>query len=217
MLLIPATIVPLSANQEETQIYIEDKEERESGFYREDGYPKDTKDRPAINPDFYPDRSCDLKWELKCIPGSAQGCFGSLRGYNNGEMNVCTPIGCPEGYHDNYEWEDNICYSNDSKECQEEWILIKGAYGDSCEPPGRACEHPENRDQDPCIEYCGENLDNSSCDPGKRAENDTIRDMSCDGVLKPYLVDLPKLEEDECYSTCEMPNGRLVCDIEKIG
>jgi hypothetical protein len=40
----------------------------------------------------------DLKWELKCIPGSEQKC-SDLRGYDNGEMNVCTPIGCPDGYH----------------------------------------------------------------------------------------------------------------------
>ena len=117
---------------EQTQTYVGDEEERESGFYREDGYPRDTKNRPAINPDFAPDRSCDLKWELKCIPGSEQTCL-DIDGYNNGEMNVCTPIGCPDGYHDNFEWENNICYSNEI-DCQDGWILVKGAYGDTCEP-----------------------------------------------------------------------------------
>jgi hypothetical protein len=133
MLLIPITIVPVSANQEETQTYIDGKEGRESGFYRDDGYSKDTKDRPAINPDFAPDRSCDLKWELKCIPGSEQGCFGDLRGYNNGEMNVCTPIGCLEGYHNIFDDEDNICHSNEI-DCPNDWPLVKTEYGDTCEP-----------------------------------------------------------------------------------
>jgi hypothetical protein len=54
-----------------------------------------------------------------------------------------------------------------------------------------------------------------ACNPEIRAEKDTIRDMSCDGVLKPYLVDLPKLDDDECYGTCEMQSTGLACDIEK--
>ena len=57
ILLIPTTIVPVSASQEEpeqTQVRIE--EEVESGFYRDDGYPKDA-ENDAINPDFAPDRS----------------------------------------------------------------------------------------------------------------------------------------------------------------
>jgi len=133
MMLVSSTTTYVSASQEkpeQTQIYVE--EEIESGFYRDDGFPKDTKDRPAINPDFAPDRSCDLKWELKCIPGTEQKC-SDLRGYNNGEMNVCTPIGCPDGYHNNFEWEDNVCYSNEI-DCQDDWVLVKGAYGDTCEP-----------------------------------------------------------------------------------
>ena len=28
-------------------------------------------------------------------------------------MNVCGPIGCPEGYHNMFDWEDNVCYSNE--------------------------------------------------------------------------------------------------------
>ena len=39
---------------EQTQIYVNDEENEL--FYREDGYPMDTKNRPAINPDFAPDR-----------------------------------------------------------------------------------------------------------------------------------------------------------------
>ncbi len=111
MLVLTTTYVSASQEKpEQTQVLIE--EEIESGFYRDDGFPKATKDRPAINPDFAPDESCDLKWELKCIPGREQSCF-ELEGYNNFEGNVCTPIGCPEGDHDIFEDEDNICYSND--------------------------------------------------------------------------------------------------------
>ncbi len=106
------------------------EEERESGFYREDGFPKDTEDRPAINPDFAPDESCDFKWELKCIPGSEQSCF-ELEGYNNFEGNVCTPIGCPEGYHDIFDDEDNICHSNE-KDCPNNMVLAEKEFGMQC-------------------------------------------------------------------------------------
>ena len=132
--MLVSTTTYVSASQEkpeQTQIYVNDEEERESGFYREDGFPKDTEDRPAINPDFAPDESCDLKWELKCIPGREQSCF-DLEGYNNFEGNVCTPIGCPEGYHDVFDDEDNICHSNE-KECpQNGMVLAERKYGDSC-------------------------------------------------------------------------------------
>jgi hypothetical protein len=141
MLLIPTSIS--YASQEETQIYVGDGE---SAFYREDGYTKDTENRPAINPDFAPDRSCDLKWELKCIPGSEQSCL-DIEGYNNGEMNVCTPIGCPEGYHDNYEDEDNICHSNE-KECPQDLVLVKDEYGDTCKPEGMNVNTSINSDGD---------------------------------------------------------------------
>jgi hypothetical protein len=133
LLLIPTSTVFASEEKpepepEQTQTYVGG----DSKWYREDGYPRNTENRPAINPDFAPDRSCDLKWELKCIPGSEQQC-SDLRGYDNGEMNVCTPIGCPDGYHGNFEWEDNVCYSNEI-DCQDDWVLVEGAYGTSCEP-----------------------------------------------------------------------------------
>jgi hypothetical protein len=215
LLFVATTVsnVHISASEEkpeQTQIYVGDGV---NGFYRDDGYPIDTELRPAINPDFAPDESCDLKWELKCIPGSEQQC-NEIEGYNNGEMNVCTPKGCPNGYHDNFEWEDNICYSNEQGCANEGFILIAKERGMTCEPP-YLCEEPDKRGQDSCIEYCDENPDENACDPQVRAEKDAIRNMSCDGILKPYLVDLPKLEEDECYGTCEMPNRQLVCDIEK--
>lgn len=147
----------VSASQEEpeqTQVRIE--EERESGFYRDDGFPKATEDRPAINPDFAPDENCDLKWELKCIPGSQQNCFDDLEGYNNGEMNVCTLIGCPEGYHDNFEWEDNVCYSNDEGCQSDDYILVEREdedRNDTCGPLYYYCDEEEVRNEDFCIEY----------------------------------------------------------------
>ena len=130
--LLGTSQLAVAGQQEETQVYVKEKREIESGFYHDDGYPRDTKNRPTINPDFAPDRSCDLVWELKCIPGSEQQCR-DLRGYDNGEMDVCTPIGCPDGYHDIFEWEDNVCYSNEI-DCPNDWILAKDAYGKTCEP-----------------------------------------------------------------------------------
>jgi hypothetical protein len=99
VMMLVSTTTYVSASQEkpeQTQVLIEEEIDL---LYRDDGFPKATKDRPAINPDFAPDESCDLKWELKCIPGREQSCF-ELEGYNNFEGNVCTPIGCPEGDHD---------------------------------------------------------------------------------------------------------------------
>ena len=109
--------------------------ERESGFYRENGSViSNTKERPAINPDFAPDRSCDLKWELKCIPGREQSCFDLGKEWGNGEMNVCTPAGCPEGYHNIAEWEDQVCYSNEI-DCPDDLVLAKSTYGEMCKEP----------------------------------------------------------------------------------
>jgi hypothetical protein len=64
------------------------EEERESGFYDEDGYPKQA-DRPAINPDFAPDYSClfDI-YQAKCIPSSEQECPEGLGGNNDDETCV---------------------------------------------------------------------------------------------------------------------------------
>jgi hypothetical protein len=125
----PAVAVGSSGEDkpEETQKFVGDPE---SQFYREDGHPEELDLRPAVNPDFDPVESCDLKWELKCIPGTEQDC---PEGYNNFEVNVCTPIGCPEGYHDYFEDEDAACYSNE-QECKYDLVLAKDEYGDSCEP-----------------------------------------------------------------------------------
>jgi hypothetical protein len=81
-------------------------EERESGFYNEDGTPSGN--RTAINPDFDPDEDCNIAYELKCIPGSEQDC---PEGFHNGEDNVCSPVKCQEGYFSVDDDETGLCYS----------------------------------------------------------------------------------------------------------
>lgn len=135
VMMLVSTTTYVSASQEkpeQTQTYVEEEKERESGFYREDGFPKDTKDRPAINPDFDPDEDCNISYELKCIPGREQSCF-ELDGYNNFEVNVCTPKGCPEGYYIMEEDEDGVCYSN-SEGCPDyaDFVLVKEPRGSMC-------------------------------------------------------------------------------------
>ena len=108
------------------------KEEKESGFYDEEGYVVDTEERPAINPNFDPDEDCDLAYELKCITGSQQKC---AEGFNNFENNVCSPIGCQEGYHDVYDDESGLCYPNEEG-CPDydDFVLIEEENGVSCVP-----------------------------------------------------------------------------------
>jgi hypothetical protein len=49
-----------------------------------------------------------------------------LEGYNNFEDNVCTPIGCPEGFR-GMDDEDNICHSNE-KDCPNNMVLADREY-----------------------------------------------------------------------------------------
>jgi hypothetical protein len=122
MLMVPN--VSASASQE-----LSEKEE-ESGFYRENGsVNSNTKERPAINPDFDPDEDCDLAYELKCIPGSQQSCF-DLEGFNNFENNVCSPIGCQEGYHSEEDDESGLCYPDDEGCRQDYYVLIEREDGE---------------------------------------------------------------------------------------
>ncbi len=110
------------------------------------------RERPAINPDFAPDEDCNIAYELKCIPGSQQSCF-DLEGFNNGDNNVCTPIACQEGYHDEYEDETGLCYPNEV-ECPDTMVLESGGkYGDSCTPLYIVCDEPEHINQDYCREW----------------------------------------------------------------
>ena len=47
-------------------------------------------------------------------------------------MNVCTPIGCPEGYHDVFDDEDNVCHSNDEECPQDGMVLVEKEFGMQC-------------------------------------------------------------------------------------
>jgi hypothetical protein len=200
---IPTTM-NVSASQEEpdeTQTYVKEERELESGFYREDGYPKDTKNRPAINPDFDPDESCDLKWELKCIPGSEQTCR-DLEGYDNGEMNVCTPRSCPEGYHNIAEWEDNVCYSND-EECPEDTFLVEKTFGMQC-----AYEVLVSTEKPEIVDPIETDRGTSACPDGYQRTDDgercQLKDVQCD--------------EEPDNSLCNGERGRegnIFCDIQQ--
>jgi hypothetical protein len=63
------------------------QEERESVMYQDNGYVKSQSNRPAINPDFDPDRSCLFDtFQLRCIPGSQQEC---PEGFGAGDPETC--------------------------------------------------------------------------------------------------------------------------------
>jgi hypothetical protein len=63
------------------------EEERESGFYNENGYVKGQNNRPQINLEFAPDESCLFDvFQLKCIPGSQQEC---PEGFGNNDPETC--------------------------------------------------------------------------------------------------------------------------------
>jgi hypothetical protein len=86
----------------------------QSGFFTERGFVVQPKsDRPAINEDFNPDRSCMFDaYQLKCIPGAEQEC---PEGFGNNDDSTCFFLhkeGCPEGYHSTDNDETGQCYSN---------------------------------------------------------------------------------------------------------
>jgi hypothetical protein len=189
------------------------EEERESGFYDEEGYVMDTELRPAINPDFDPDEDCNLAYKLKCIPGLQQKC-SDLEGFNNGENNVCTPIECNQkGYVGADEDEHGLCISYER--CENDYtgyVLIKDEA--RCAVGVDVCNEPEHSSKDYCVEFCEENPDRNACSSNELEVKSTI---FCDGKTRDYegISDLPKLEEDECYGTCEQMSKGLACDIEK--
>gem|GEM_PF-2832311 len=152
MLMVPN--VSASVNQEELS-----EKERESGFFNEDGGVKYTEDRPAINPDFDPDRDCNLAYELKCIPGSQQQCR-DLDGFHNGEDNVCSPIKCQEGYHEEEDNESGLCYPNE-EECPDDYMVLltdrPGGRNDLCAYLSSICGYDEHAKEDYCIEWREEN------------------------------------------------------------
>jgi hypothetical protein len=195
------------------------EEERESGFYDEEGYPLNTQDRPVVNPAFDPDEDCNLAYELKCLPGAEQEC---PEGWDNGEDNVCSPDGCEEGYVEADEEEHGLCNIT-YEECESgsyadnDYILIKD--DSRCALGYFVCIEPEHREKDYCIEYCDENPEKDACDSQEREKRDANAALWYDGnprgIGDDFLAQLPKLDDDKCFGTCEMPNGQLVCDVEK--
>lgn len=91
----------------------------ETGFYNEEGYVKYYRDRPAINPEFAPDRSCLFDvFQDKCVPGTDQEC---PKDFGINDAGTCFPYvfiteGCPDGYHSMDDDETGQCYPN-SEEC----------------------------------------------------------------------------------------------------
>jgi hypothetical protein len=87
-----------SSNESESE---SSSSQRQSGFFTERGFVVQPKsDRPAINEDFNPDRSCMFDaYQLRCIPGADQVC---PEGFGNNDDSTCFFFhkkGCPEGYH----------------------------------------------------------------------------------------------------------------------
>jgi hypothetical protein len=87
----------------------------QSGFFTEREFVVQPKsNRPAINEDFDPDRSCMFDaYQLKCIPGAEQEC---PEGFGNNDDSTCFFFhkeGCPEGYHSTDKDETGQCYSNE--------------------------------------------------------------------------------------------------------
>lgn len=112
-LLMPNVVLASYDDNEPREPFTE--EERESGFYHENGYAiSSQRNRPAINPDFAPDYSCLFDvYQLKCIPGSEQECPRPQFGQNDDE--TCFPYeyiteGCPKGYHSAEYDETGQCY-----------------------------------------------------------------------------------------------------------
>jgi hypothetical protein len=129
------------------------EEERESGFYDEEGYPLNTQDRPVVNPAFDPDEDCNLAYELKCLPGAEQECPD---GFHNGEDNVCSPIECQEGYITADDDETGLCIT--PEECEEynpgNYVLIETDDGtETCAALYYICDNEEHIEEEYCVEW----------------------------------------------------------------
>jgi hypothetical protein len=101
-----------SSNESESE---SSSSQRQSGFFTERGFVVQPKsDRPAINEDFNPDRSCMFDaYQLRCILGADQVC---PEGFGNNDDSTCFFFhkkGCPEGYHSTENDETGQCYSNE--------------------------------------------------------------------------------------------------------
>jgi hypothetical protein len=145
MLMVPN--VSASVSQELSE------EEKESGFYRENGSViSNTKERPAINPDFAPDEDCNLAYELKCIPGQQQEC---PEGYHHGDDVVCSPKECQEGYHGEDDDETGLCYPDEEGCSSDSMVLIEryNGKGLNCSYLGYICDEAEYSSKDYCVEW----------------------------------------------------------------
>ena len=121
--------------------------QNQSGFFTESGFVVHSKsDRPAINEDFNPDRSCMFDaYQLRCIPGAGQEC---PEGFGNNDDSTCFFLhreGCPEGYHSTDNDESGQCYSNEEgcNACatingtRHDYVLLteRPGKGDTCADP----------------------------------------------------------------------------------
>ena len=77
--------------------------------------------RPTINEDFNPDKSCQFDvFQLKCIPGSEQDCHEE--GFGNNDADTCFPLDengnadCPDGYGLLDDDETGQCYPKDEQD-----------------------------------------------------------------------------------------------------
>jgi hypothetical protein len=116
-----------SSNESESE---SSSSQRQSGFFTERGFVVQPKsDRPAINEDFNPDRSCMFDaYQLRCIPGADQVC---PEGFGNNDDSTCFFFhkkGCPEGYHSTENDETGQCYSNE--EGCNSYVTINGTRHD---------------------------------------------------------------------------------------
>jgi hypothetical protein len=119
----------------------------QSGFFTERGFVVQPKsDRPAINVNFNPDRSCMFDaYQLRCIPGADQAC---PEGFGSNDDSTCFFFhngGCPEGYHSTDNDETGQCYSNE--EGCNAYVTINGTRHDYVlltDRPGKgdACADP---------------------------------------------------------------------------
>ena len=118
-----------------------------SGFFTEHGFVVQSQsDRPAVNENFNPDRSCMFDaYQLRCIPGATQEC---PEGFGNNEDSTCFFLhreGCPEGYHSTDDDETGQCYSNEEgcnayvtiNGTRHDYVLLtdRSGKGDVCADP----------------------------------------------------------------------------------
>ena len=143
------------------------EEEREGGFYSEDGYLLLQDNRPAINPDFAPDYSCLFDtYQAKCIPGSEQECPEGLGGNNDDETCVPEHDQCPEGYNTEDDDETGQCQPNEECESYDDYVLLTDRgerKGDRCSALHYLCNEDGQREEEYCIEYCNEDPDRMGC------------------------------------------------------